>query len=181
MGMMSRVLWPLVFYASSAFAAGGGTGVGQITDLLSPFVNFLIFLGILYWTLRGKIKNYFTQLGNNVVAIYERAQEEKRLADAKLSECEEKIKNLPQEKAQILRQVEKSASDFEIQYRDEIKDKIMKLKEDSQARIVAEETLLMNDLNRELVESVLTKTKNLFDQEDSLRAKAIKKLMKGIS
>ena len=155
--------------------------MGHLSDLISPTINFLIFLGILYWIFKNVVKRHFAGLQDSVTAIYQRAQDKQRQADEKRVECEKKMQNLPQKETQILQQAEHNADSFENEYQEEVRDKIAKLEQESQMRIKAEESFLVDRLNRQLLEEVLAKTKNSFECDSSLRDKAAEKLMGEIS
>ena len=165
----------------SACAGGEKGGDSSVIDLVPPTINFLIFAAILYRLSRNPIKNHFFLLAERVAAVYEKARVRKREADERWDESERKMENFSQKATDVLSQTEKKIKDFETRHQGEMKDKITKFKEDSQTRLKAEETTLVNELNRELVETVLTKTKSSFARDSSLRARAAEELTKDIS
>ena len=165
-------------FSFSVYAAS--EGMPQVTDLASPLVNFAIFAGILYWALKEPVKNYFSRYKNNIAMLYEQAQVKQREADVKLDECKRKMKNLSEETARVFAQAEKNAVDFGNQYQNEMQNKMEKFKVDAQIRLKAEKVSLINELNKELVESVLARTKTALEQDTSLRSKAATNLIKGL-
>ena len=171
------VLFILIF-SFSVYAAGGGNEIGKITDLISPFINFGIFVGILYWAFRGSVKSYFSSYGSRIVTLYKQAQTKKKQADGTLNECEEKMKNLLKETSQIFTQTEKDAAAFGNEYQNEVKNRIEKLSADSLVRLKAEEAALIDQLNKELLDSVLVKAKSSLDQDASLKSKVTANLIR---
>lgn len=162
---------------TTAFAAGGD---GSIADLAAPAVNFIIFLAILFFALKNSIKSYFATHADNVAATYERAQIKKKEADARISEAETKMKNSDQEIERIKNKTKEDISNFEKTYSEEIVNRIGKYKEDSKARVKAEESTLLNNLNARLVDSVISKAKETIKADPSLKQKATERMVKEV-
>ena len=175
----------LVFLFSSIFsslwAAESKGSHGNVTDLISPFINFLIFIGVLYWALKGKVKAYFSNLGKTVAANYSKAQGNKREAEVKFKSYQEKLNGLKSRREEFMNRNKKEIFLFEDDYKQEVQKKIQKFQEDGNAMVSAEKAALSNELTKELLEDILKRVENSFQGEMLLREKAAKNLMKGIS
>lgn len=166
----------LLLISTSVLAAGDGS----ITDLAMPAVNFLIFCGILFAALRKPITTHFASHADNVAATYERAQIKKKEADARITEAESKMQNSDVEAKRIKEAAEADIKKFGEDYAKEIEERIEKYKQDSRARIKAEESTMLNNLNAKLVNSVVSKAKSKIGSDVSLKEKATKKLVKDV-
>lgn len=172
---MVRVLLLLVSF--NLFAAGGS---GHITDLVAPFANFVMFAGILIYTLKDPIRNYFKNNADKVIETFERAQVKKQEADLKLSDAEVKMKNADKEVKEILTKADTDADNFKKDYKQEVVSKIEKLKVDSKNRVEAEKSALINEINNTLVNEVVAKAKHKVGADSTLRNKATSKLLSEI-
>ncbi|MCY4643635.1 MAG: ATP synthase F0 subunit B [Bacteriovoracales bacterium] len=150
----------------------------SVIDLAAPTVNFIIFSSILYWALKGPVKNHFASYEDHISRTYKKAQDKKKEAHERWVEYEEKIKNLPEEVSEILAQTEKNVAQIESQHQRETQKKVAKFQEDSKMRLKAHEASLVEELNRQLLESVVQKTKSSLHKDSSLRSKARQKLVK---
>ena len=168
----------IFIFSFSVCAAGKGSEIGQVKDLISPFINFMIFIGILYWALKESVKNHFSSYGSRISTFYKQAQTKKKQADGRLNECEAKMKNLLKETSQIFAQAEKDARNFGNEYQNEVKSRIENLSTDSLLRLKAEEASLINQLNKELLDAVLRKAKSSLNKESSLKSKVTENLIR---
>lgn len=168
---------PLILVVSfNLFAAGSGSG-GHISDLIAPFANFVMFAGILIYTLKDPFKNYFNNNAEKVIETFERAQVKKQEADLKLSDAEVKMKNADKEVSEILTKADTDATKFSEDYKQEVINRIEKLKVDSKNKAEAEKSALINEINNTLVNEVVVKAKNKVGANASLRGKATSKLL----
>lgn len=162
--------------SNSILAAGSG----GVTDLIAPGINFIIFGAILYFALRNPVKTYFATHADQVAEIFERAQIKKKEATARISEVESKLKASDAEVGKIIKRADEEATKFEANYKKEVEERVEKYKTDSSARLRAEESALVNELNAKLVSSVISKAKESIGSDSSLKTKATEKLLKEI-
>ncbi len=84
---MSKILLPLLFVATSLFAADGGTDIVQRT------VNFVIFAGILWYLLAEPVKNYFggrsQGIADELQKVQDRLRESKQAKEAAVAKVTE--------------------------------------------------------------------------------------------
>lgn len=87
--MKLKLLALYLLGATAAFAAEGGE-----IDLLQRAVNFLIFAGLVYYLLAGKLKEFFAQRSGAIAAAFEKAQD--------------RVKEARQNRENALRQLEEA-------------------------------------------------------------------------
>ena len=159
------------FFSALVYAVGAESEVGQVTEIISPLINFAIFIGILYWALKKRFRDYFSNYRGRIATLYEQTQIKKKKAERAMNECQEKMRSVSKETSQILTQAEKDASVFGREYQNEVKNKIEKFSVDSRARLKTEGVSLLDQLKRELLDSVLSKAKSSLDGDASLKSK----------
>ncbi len=86
------------FWASIAYASGGGemhhaTEFKPVAEMLR-IINFLIVFGTLYFLLSKYAKTFFSARRENIVKILKEAEELKSSAEKRLSEWEQKTKDM---------------------------------------------------------------------------------------
>lgn len=168
---------------TKSFAAGGGHGAdhhGSITDLIAPTVNVAILFGVLIWKLKGPLNEYFTKLSADVKNTLERADMKSREAAMMLQNEERKIANLPAELKSIQTQSENEVIAFEKALAKETEEKSHKLKTDAQSKIAADKKNMIDELNAELLEQVIQKTKSAIGTNKDYQTKVSSKLLQGL-
>lgn len=88
---MSRLL--IISLILGGYLFGSDAATEGSTDILQRTVNFLVFIGILYYLLAEPIKNYFggrsTSIANELGKVQERLRESKELKEAAQHKIEE--------------------------------------------------------------------------------------------
>ena len=141
----------LALSITKAYAAGGAGG--SITDLIAPTINVGILLGVLVWKLKGPLKN----------------QGEER----KLSNLDNEIRSIHQSSDNDVLTYEKKMSK-------ETEDKTHKLKSDANLKIQADKKAIMDELNAELLNQVISKTKTTIKTNKDYQNKVSSKLIQGL-
>lgn len=170
----------LALTITKAYAAGGGEGHGSITDLFAPAVNVAILLGVLVWKLKGPLHTYFVSKAEEVSNTLERASLKSKEANMMLEGETRKMANLQNEIANIHKQSENDVLAFEKHLSKETESKTQKLKADASAKIQADKKALMDDLNAELLNEVIKKTKATIKSDKNYQNKVSTKLTQGL-
>jgi F0F1-type ATP synthase membrane subunit b/b' len=173
----------LALSITKAYAAGGGHGEGHhssITDLIAPAINVGILLGVLAWKLKGPLADYFTNQSKEVANTLERANLKSKEAQIMLEGEERKMNNLQNEIKSIQQQSETDVLVYEKNLSKETEDKTHKLKADANLKIQADKKALMDELNAELLNQVITKTKSTIKTNKDYQNKVSTKLLQGL-
>lgn len=168
-----------VMIAGLAFAAGDGEA-GHTSkewwDLAKKTFNFLILVGLLYWLLADKIKQFFIERRAEIKDSLEKAVERKAEAEKKYREYSEKIDKASAEidgilemiKAQGIAEKQKIVEDAERTAR--------KMKEDAHARIEQEMKKATDglraqavDLSVKMAEEILKRSITRDDHESMVK------------
>lgn len=104
---ISSVLVVTGLAAGVAFAAGGGGGSSAAAawmDFVWRCVNFVLFVGIIWYVAGNRMKEFFSGRRNQIESELQDMQTRKEEAEKKLKEVESNIANLSQEREEILNQ-----------------------------------------------------------------------------
>lgn len=168
----------LALSISKAYAAGGGHG--SVTDLIAPAINVGILLGVLAWKLKDPLKNYFVNKSQEVANTLERASLKSKEAQMMLEGEERKMSNLQNELKSIHSSSENDVLTFEKNLSKETEDKTHKLKADANSKIQADKKAVMDELNAELLNQVISKTKKTIKTNKDYQNKVSSKLLQGL-
>lgn len=164
---------------TKAFAAGGGHG-GHLSDLIAPAVNVSILLGVLVWKLKGPLKNYFSSQADEVANTLERVNLKSKEAQIMLESEEKKASNLSNEVKAIHQQAENDVLTYEKNLSRETEDKTQKLKSDANLKLQADKKAALDELNAELLNEVVKKTKSTIKSNKDYQNKVSSKLLQGL-
>lgn len=164
---------------SSAFAAGNG-GHGSVSDLIAPAVNVAILAGFLLWKLTTPLRNHFNKMSTDVASTIERASLKSKEAQMMLENEQRKAASLSNELKLIQDQSEKDVQAFEKKLALETEEKTHKLKSDANLKIQADKKAMMDELNAELLNQVIQKTKSTIKTNKDYQTKVSSKLIQGL-
>lgn len=167
---------------SNAFAAGGGAHGehASITSLIAPAINVGILLGVLAWKLKGPLQAYFANQSKEVANTLERANLKSKEAQIMLEGEERKMANLQNEIKSIHQQAETDVLVYEKNLSKETEDKTHKLKADANSKIQADKKAMIDELNAELLNQVIAKTKSTIKTNKEYQNKVSNKLLQGL-
>jgi F0F1-type ATP synthase membrane subunit b/b' len=166
--------------AYSATAGYGEAHHTSITDLLAPAINVGILLGVLVWKLKGPLHKMFVSKADEVANTLERASLKSKEAQMMLEGESRKMNNLQNEVKNIHQQAENDVLNFEKNLSKETEDKTQKLKADANSKINADKKALMDELNAELLNEVIKKTKTTIKINKDYQNKVSTKLLQGL-
>ncbi len=169
----------LALSISKAYSAAGG-GHGSLTDLIAPAINVGILLGVLFWKLKGPLRDHFVSKSTEVSNTLERASLKSKEAQMMLENEERKLANLNSEIKAINHQSETDVMVFEKNISKDTEEKTHKLKADANSKIMADKKAVMDELNTELLNQVIAKTKTTIKSNKDYQNKVSTKLMQGL-
>ena len=166
-------------FATKALAASEG-GHGSVGDLVAPAVNVAILVGFLVWKLKGPLKAHFDSKATEISNTLERASLKSKEAQMLLEGEERKVSNLANEVKAINHQAETDVLTFEKNLSKETEDKTHKLKSDANLKVQADKKAAMDELNAELLNQVISKTKTTIKTNKDYQTKVSSKLLQGL-
>lgn len=177
-----RFIATYALLVSAVAQASGGEGGhhGSATDLIAPAVNVIILVGFLVWKLKKPLAESFTKRAEEVTNTLERASLKSKEAQMMLENEQRKITNLSAEMKNITDQSEADVKAYERALQKETEDKIQKLKVDATSKIAADKKAIMDELNAELLNQVISKTKTTIKTNKDYQSKASDKLLQGL-
>lgn len=175
-----RFILTYALFASAAFASSKGGHHGSATDLIAPAVNVLILVGFLVWKLKKPLNETFTKKADDVTNTLERASLKSKEAQMMLENEERKLSNLSSEMKNITEQSDSDVKTYEKNLTKETEEKIQKLKADAASKIAADKKAILDELNAELLNQVIAKTKSTIKTNKDYQSKASTKLLQGL-
>ena len=170
----------LALSLTKAYASSGGHGHASITDLIAPAINVGILIGVLVWKLKGPLASYFSSKATEISNTLERASLKSKEAKMMLEGEERKMSNLTNEIKTIHTQADNDVAYFEKKLAKDTEDKIQKLKTDANSKIQADKKAQMDELNAELLNQVISKTKTTIKTNKEYQDKVSSKLLQGL-
>jgi F0F1-type ATP synthase membrane subunit b/b' len=164
---------------TKAYGAGNG-GHGSVADLVAPAFNVIVLAGFLVWKLKGPLKDHFNAKSEEVANTLERASLKSKEAQLMLENQQRKMANLENEVKAIHGQSETDVLLFEKNMSKELEDKSHKLKLDANNKIQADKKAMLDELNNQLLDEVITKTKSTIKTNKDYQSKVSTKLLQGL-
>ena len=166
--------------AWSAGDGGHGGGHGSPADLIAPAVNVVILFGVLIWATKDKLKAYFDTNAAEVANTLERADIKAKEAAQMLETQQRKMSNLETEVKNIHGQAETDVMVYEKNLLKETEEKIGKMKIDANSKVAADKKSMIDELNAELLEKVVSKTKATIKNNKEYQSKVSNKMLQGL-
>jgi F-type H+-transporting ATPase subunit b len=143
---------------SVALASGGAEGGhggeegNQWLDLVKKSFNFFVLLGLLYWLLASKVKDFFVGRRAEIKEDLEKAVERKAEAEKKYREYSEKLDKASGEIDGILEMIKAQGVAEKQKIIEDAERTAKKMKEDAQARIEQEMKKATDELKAHAVD-----------------------------
>ncbi len=163
------IAWTVAFAtlcAATAFAAGSG-GEHELpwTNFILRWINFFIFVGLIWWLAGKKIKDFFVGRTKGIKKDLEDLDQRRVDAEKKLQEVEKSIANIEQEKESILvsaREEGEAVKESIIAKANESAEKIR-----AQARLSAEHETqaAVNELRAEMADMVVAAATKILQEK----------------
>lgn len=168
----------LLLISSNAIAAGSGHG--SPSDLIPAAINVTILLVAIIFGLRKKLSALFTAQSTEISELLERASAKAKEAEMLMELNKKKIEGAEAELNKKKVEMKNELTSFEKTYSLSIEERVKKMKEDAGSKIDAEKLELMSELNRTLIDQVISKTKAKIKTDKSLSDSAVERLVKGL-
>jgi F-type H+-transporting ATPase subunit b len=123
---------------ASGEAEGGEHGAEKWIDLGKKTFNFIVLVGLLYWLLAAKIKEFFTGRRAEIKESFEKAMERKAEAEKKFKEYSEKLDKASLEIDNIFEMIKAQGIAEKQKIIEDAERTAKKMKEDARARIEQE-------------------------------------------
>lgn len=133
---------------ASEVAGESSSALGEWLPTIARWFNLLVFLGILYFLLRGPVRNALATRRENIRRDLIRAQEERNAALAKLEEVNARLANLNSEVTTIRQQAEREAATERERLVRATEEESRKLREQAQREIENAGKIARHDLRR---------------------------------
>ncbi len=174
---MKITLVLLTLLVSGVAFAAGGSGP---SSLIPPAINVLLLLSLLVYFLRKPAKNFFQSKSETVSEMLERASSKAKEAQAMMDAQMQKAKNAEGEIQKLEKENEQLIAQFMEEYKKDVEQRIVKMKEDAGQKIEAEKKEMLNELNSNLLDLVISKTKQEIRSSNDLTQNAAKNMVKGL-
>lgn len=158
----------------------GGEHHASITDLIAPAINVGILFAVLIYVTKDKLRNYFITKSEEIANTLERADIKSKEAQVMLDHQKSKMAGVEAEIKNIHAQAESEVATFESNLSKETSDKLTKLSMDSEAKINADKKQMLDELNAELLQQVISKTKSTIKSNKDYQSKVSTKMLQGL-
>lgn len=146
----------LLVVVGVAFASGNAEGGHEEgpswIDLAKKAFNFFVLMGLLYWLLAAKVKEFFTGRRAEIKESLEKSAERKAEAEKKYREYSEKIDKASTEIDGIIEMIKAQGVTEKQKIIEDAERTAKKMKEDAQARIEQEMKKATEQLKAQSVE-----------------------------
>lgn len=164
-----------------AFSSGSThAGHASPTDLIPAFINFTILFVVLFKLLKKPVSEFFKTKHAEIKSLVEAASIKAQDAQKMLEEQKKKSANLQSELKELESDSNKLIEDFQATYSNDVQERIVRLKEDTVAKISAEKKAGFDDLNKELLNEVVSQAKNQIRADKTLNKEASDRILEGI-
>lgn len=159
-------------YASGESHEGSGHG-GQLLDFVWRVINFVILVGLLYWLLKDRIKDFFSGRRTDIKLSLEEAMAAKEEAENRFKEYSAKLDKATEEISEISEMIRAQGLAEKEKIIENAKVTAERMKDDAQSRIEQETKKAKSQLRAEAVElsiqmaeEILKKTVSEKDHEN---------------
>jgi F0F1-type ATP synthase membrane subunit b/b' len=169
--------------ASKAWSSSeghGGEHHASINDLIAPAINVAILFGVLIYVTKDKLRSFFISKSDEVANTLQRADIKAKEAALMLENQNKKMMSLDSELKNIEAQAEADVLTFEKSLAKETEEKISKMKLDANSKVAADKKQMVDELNAELLEQVINKTKSTIKNNKDYQSKVSTKMLQGL-
>jgi len=148
----------IVFWPLNSYAAGQASGAEpSIWDTRFYWINFLLYVGGMYFLLRGILSRGWDSRRERIRVAAERGKIAAEAAQAELRNVEERFKNLPTEITNLQAVIAKEAISESEQVERDSAIAITQISNHTKTTIVAERKALEREVRKELAATVMAK------------------------
>lgn len=176
------VLLLLICAPALAFAAGSGHGHPSIMDTLKYWANFLLFVGVLTYLLKGVVTSGWAARRQTLLTAVEAGTRELEAAEARLAAAQEKVEGISSERARIEAEIAENGKQEAARVLEEATARAKRISAQALDSIEAERRSTEVALRRELAEVVIRRARERIINEldgqtdEALRTSALEGL-----
>ncbi|MDD4974692.1 MAG: ATP synthase F0 subunit B [Bacteriovorax sp.] len=177
--MKSIIYYSFLFSSFLSIAVASEEAVhheASVWDLKYPFINFIILLAILSKVVKP-LREKFNKQADDVKSLMDSAAKSNKDAEERLNKFQTKIKNLDSELVKIVGEYESDAAQFGKNQSEETITTIARMKRDLENKLDGEKTELIDELNHDLVNKVVSSTKTTIKNNKDYQVKATQKIV----
>lgn len=163
---MNRLIYML--FLSTQVMAAGGEGHGSPSDLIAPAVNVILLVSFLVWKLRGPINAFFQSKAEEVKTSLEKAEKRAAEVEKLYREQKEKMDNLEQTISEAKSEGQTEVTNFKGEMAKTLKERIEDLEDEAKAKINAHKSEALSELEEELLNKVISQTKNKISTDQNV-------------
>lgn len=164
----------VIFSDANAFAAVGGHHHPSPADLLWPAVNFVLYVALLFFLLKGKVVAGLQSRSDSVAAAINKASVEIEAAKAELAAVEARMVGLSGEIDRLSTEISVEGEKESTQLLDDAKQRAKRIVEQAHKSAEGEVKATQLAIRRELAELVVKRAEELLSRE--INADADKRL-----
>lgn len=177
--MKALVKYSFIFASltSVALAEGSAHHEPSIKDLMYPAINFMVLVGFLVWKLKKPTTEMFNKKAEEVQSLMTSAAQKNKDAEEKLKTYKTKLSSLPSELTKIQKDYESDVQSFMQHQSNETQTIITRTKRDLENKLEGEKNELVENLNEELLNSVIAKAQQAIESNNDFKTKATHKIV----
>jgi len=164
-------------FGQLGFAGESGQHVSTVFALKWPLINFGVLMAFLVMKLKKPIKEMFDKNAVVIKETYDHAEGKNKEAEIKFKMYKEKLEDFNLEEKRMKREVDKEIKLFEENKNKEINNLVKRMEKDAENKIASEERLMIDNLNHDFLDAVISQVKNKIGQDKDNQAKATKNLL----
>jgi len=174
--MKLTVIFLFLPLSLSVFGASEGHEV-SVLDLKFPALNFLILFGFLFFKLRKPLANLFVKYSKDVEELFNHAEKKDKEAQIKLDMYKTKLDQVGNVTKKISEDAKKDVKAYVRKLEKENIEKLERLESDSRDKVLYEKNMMVEEVERELLEQVVALAKNKIGSDKAAQAKATNMLL----
>ena len=155
----AEMLFPGIAQAAETAAGHSehGHSAATIAALKWPWINFVMYVAVMFFLLRGIVKNGWTARAERIAHEASQGERELAIATAELAAARDRQAKLPTEKASIARNLASEAQAEAQVARQEGEDRVREIEKQAANRIVAEHQAAVQTIRRSVAQKVLVR------------------------
>ncbi len=179
--MRQTFLIALLLITSAANASSMHMSHEKAVKLISwSAFNFTILVIAFIYLFKNKLIESFNNKREEIQAIYTQSLEKKREAEKARENYQARLSNLTSFEDGVMKETISNTVKFKDHYKEEIDQKIERVKKDSLAKIEATKKLGEERIRQELMDSLIADTKSTLNANPELKGKVTKKILQSI-
>lgn len=166
-----------ILFTGSLFATEGIHHEAHVSELMWPIINFVLFFSFIIYKAKKPIKEGFDKNAELIKELFEYAKAKDEDAQKKITLYKGKLDGFHNELDRLNKEMKEEFSRFEKDSIEETKRQIERASQDAKRKAESEKNKKVREINEELLNNIILKTKETFGTNSSLRDKATSKIV----